>query len=187
MVAGAQAALSLPHQIVNQPQLRERPNIHQRNPPHCEHKLQFKQCPVSESYAFLAICFPPSLEDHLTNPLASQLNPSTSTSTPEKTKDSQPQDVDMEAPDSPPETTHANTSSQASGPSGTQANTSSRVNGEGGSSNTKTNFGAPGSSWSTKKFNEEYEKAEANLLDRGWESESFGRFEKEVLYLTERD
>ncbi|KAG4441207.1 hypothetical protein IFR05_003325 [Cadophora sp. M221] len=103
---------------------------------------------------------------------SSQLNPSTSTSTstPEKTKEPQTQDVDMEAPDSPPETAHASSSSQAAGPSGTQANTSSRVNGEVGSSNTKTNFGAPGSSWSTKKFNEEYEKAEANMLDRAWEN-----------------
>ncbi|KAH7330104.1 hypothetical protein BKA65DRAFT_404961 [Rhexocercosporidium sp. MPI-PUGE-AT-0058] len=78
----------------------------------------------------------------------------------------------MEAPDSPPETTQVNSSGQASTASGTQANSSSRVNGEGGSSSTKTNFGAPGSSWTTKKFNEEYEKAESNLLDRTWESES---------------
>ncbi|PVH74762.1 hypothetical protein DL98DRAFT_575501 [Cadophora sp. DSE1049] len=105
---------------------------------------------------------------------SSQQNPSTSTSAETKdTKDSQSQDVDMEAPDSPPETNHASSSSQIP-PTPTQANTSGgRVNGEGSggsSSNTKANFGAPGSSWMTKKFNEEYEKAEANLLDRGWEN-----------------
>ncbi|KAL2067126.1 hypothetical protein VTL71DRAFT_1550 [Oculimacula yallundae] len=101
---------------------------------------------------------------------------STSESNPTSTKptDSQAQDVNMEAPDSPPETTHANTSSQASAPSSTLANTSGRVNGDGGSgggsSSTKINFGAPGSSWQTKKFSEEYEKAEANMLDRSWEN-----------------
>lgn len=107
---------------------------------------------------------------------ASQQNASTSVS-PETSdnKNSQSQDVDMETPDSPPETSHASSSSQVP-PTPTQANTSGgRVNGEGGgsssSSNTKANFGAPGSCWQTKKFNEEYEKAEANLLDRGWESE----------------
>ncbi|KAK0104699.1 hypothetical protein ONS95_004972 [Cadophora gregata] len=78
----------------------------------------------------------------------------------------------MEAPDSPPETGHASSSSQVP-PTPTQANTSGgRVNGESSSSSSsnKANFGAPGSSWMTKKFNEEYEKAESNLLDRGWEN-----------------
>lgn len=79
--------------------------------------------------------------------------------------------VMMEAPDSPPETSHvpqqSSNQSQSSG-SAQQANTSGRVNGDSG---TKVNFGAPGSSWQTKKFNDEYEKTESMLLDRQWESE----------------
>lgn len=92
----------------------------------------------------------------------------------------------MEAPESPPEISHANPASQASAPSGTQANTSGRLTGDVHGNTTKTNFGAPGSSWSTKKFNEEYEKAESNMLDRGWESESCCRYEEEILDITEQ-
>lgn len=65
----------------------------------------------------------------------------------------------MEAPDSPPEMQHvAPSSSQA------QSSSSTRVNGE-----TKVNHGAPGSSWNTKKFDEEYARAYNQLLDQNWD------------------
>ncbi|CZT05036.1 uncharacterized protein RAG0_11271 [Rhynchosporium agropyri] len=104
---------------------------------------------------------------------ASQPDPKSPTATPATNNDDQSQDVNMDAPDSPPENTHA-----AAAPSSTLANTAGRVNGDGGrpssgggSSSTKTpGFGAPGSIWTTKKFSEEYEKAEANMLDRAWEN-----------------
>jgi hypothetical protein len=73
----------------------------------------------------------------------------------------------MEAPDSPPEQhimfspTHA---SQAQ--SSQQATNPARTNGD---NSAKVNFGAPGSSWQTKKFNDEYERAESQLLDRQWD------------------
>lgn len=73
----------------------------------------------------------------------------------------------MEAPDSPPEqhTVFSPTySSQAQ--SSQQAANSARTNGD---NSAKVNFGAPGSSWQTKKFNEEYERAESQLLDRQWD------------------
>lgn len=72
----------------------------------------------------------------------------------------------MEAPDSPPEFERSPTQSFAGQPSGSQASSAGRVNGDSG---TKVNYGAPGSSWQTKKFNEEYEKMESQLLDKQWE------------------
>jgi len=79
----------------------------------------------------------------------------------------------MEAPDSPPELDRvvSPTQSFASLPSGSQqpSSSSGRVNGESGA---KVNFGAPGSSWQTKKFNEEYDKMESQLLDKSWERKS---------------
>jgi hypothetical protein len=74
----------------------------------------------------------------------------------------------METPDSPPEqgamfsptfTPQAQSSQQAANPA--------RANGD---SNAKVNFGAPGSSYSTKKFVDEYERAENQLLDRQWDN-----------------
>jgi len=58
---------------------------------------------------------------------------------------------------------------------------STRANGEGSSTvggsrgganggETKINFGAPGNTWSTKKFAEEYERAENLIMDKHWES-----------------
>ncbi|PMD48705.1 hypothetical protein L207DRAFT_505750 [Hyaloscypha variabilis F] len=81
-------------------------------------------------------------------------------------------DQDMvEIPDSPPE--HVMFSpTQASQPHGTQqAGNSARANGD---NNAKVNFGAPGSSWQTKKFNDEYERAENQLLDRNWDHTKYG-------------
>jgi len=43
-----------------------------------------------------------------------------------------------------------------------------------GDSNAKVNFGAPGSSYSTKKFIDEYERAENQLLDRQWDHAKYG-------------
>jgi hypothetical protein len=72
----------------------------------------------------------------------------------------------LEAPDSPPDFERSPTQSFAGQPANAQASSSSRVNGE---SSSKVNFGAPGSSWQTKKFNEEYDKMESQLLDKNWE------------------
>ncbi|PMD64086.1 uncharacterized protein K444DRAFT_583824 [Hyaloscypha bicolor E] len=73
----------------------------------------------------------------------------------------------MEIPDSPPEQ-HIMFSptniSQAQGSQ--QAANPARTNGD---NSAKVNFGAPGSSWQTKKFNDEYERAESQLLDRNWD------------------
>lgn len=78
----------------------------------------------------------------------------------------------MDAPDSPPEmpsasignliTTLSSGSSKDTSPM-TMAPPASKASGE-----TKVSFGAPGSSWNTKKFSEEYERAEATLLDKNW-------------------
>jgi hypothetical protein len=71
----------------------------------------------------------------------------------------------MEAPDSPPEQHVMFSPTQASqGQNSQQAANPARTNGDG-----KVNFGAPGSSWQTKKFNDEYERAESQLLDRQWD------------------
>ncbi|KUJ07941.1 uncharacterized protein LY89DRAFT_742240 [Mollisia scopiformis] len=72
----------------------------------------------------------------------------------------------MEVPDSPPEFERSPMQSFASQPSGSQSSNAVRVNGE---TATKVNYGAPGSSWQTKKFNEEYEKMESQLLDKQWD------------------
>ncbi|PBP22551.1 hypothetical protein BUE80_DR006534 [Diplocarpon rosae] len=66
----------------------------------------------------------------------------------------------LDTPDSPPESSHLER--QSAGPQGASLG---RANGD-----AKTNFGAPGSSYQTKKFGEEYEKVEAQLLDRQWEN-----------------
>jgi hypothetical protein len=68
----------------------------------------------------------------------------------------------MEAPDSPPDTHHA-AANQSISLSGPQTASGSRANGE-----TKTNHGAPGSSWNNKKWHEEYERASSQLLDQDW-------------------
>jgi len=75
-------------------------------------------------------------------------------------------DLDMmEAPDSPPEQHVMFSPIQASqGQTSQQAANPTRTNGD-----AKVNFGAPGSSWQTKKFNDEYERAENQLLDRQWD------------------
>jgi hypothetical protein len=74
----------------------------------------------------------------------------------------------MDAPDSPPEQSHHNfgTQSFSSLPPASQQSNSGRVNGEGAQ---KVNHGAPGSSWNTKKFNEEYDRAVNTLLDSQWD------------------
>jgi hypothetical protein len=79
----------------------------------------------------------------------------------------------MEAPDSPPELSYAtlaNQSFSAQTPSSSQQSNSGRVNGE---ANAKVNHGAPGSSWQTKKFTEEYERAQNALLDQNWDHGEF--------------
>ncbi|EKD13148.1 hypothetical protein MBM_08591 [Drepanopeziza brunnea f. sp. 'multigermtubi' MB_m1] len=75
-----------------------------------------------------------------------------------------------EAPDSPPdnntahvERTNFNHTSSASQASGNSSSNSAK--GE-----TKANFGTPGSSYTSKKFQEEYDRMESLLLDRNWEN-----------------
>lgn len=81
-------------------------------------------------------------------------------------------DMMMEAPDSPPEPSHAESTSLPSHPSSSQQTqqagvSSGRVNGEG---NTKPSYGAPGSSWQTKKFSEDYERAMRELIHQEWDA-----------------
>lgn len=59
---------------------------------------------------------------------------------------------------SPTQASQAQSSQQAANPARTNGDNSAKVN-----------FGAPGSSWQTKKFNDEYERAESQLLDRNWD------------------
>ncbi len=72
----------------------------------------------------------------------------------------------MEAPDSPPEHVMLSPTSTSQAPSSQQTANLVRANGD---SNAKVNFGAPGSTWQTKKFMDEYERAENQLLDRQWD------------------
>jgi len=77
------------------------------------------------------------------------------------------------APDSPPEMTANNPfsspQSSFSQPVGTSQSTPQRANGD-----TKVNHGAPGSSWNTKKFSEEFERAHGQLLDANWDHTKYG-------------
>jgi hypothetical protein len=43
----------------------------------------------------------------------------------------------------------------------------------GGGSSEKSPSGAPGSSWSSKKFHEEYERAMTGVLDKDWDHGKF--------------
>jgi len=76
----------------------------------------------------------------------------------------------MEAPDSPPETFNnsfdGNSNSQAAG--GNRASSES----------SKVNHGAPGSSWNTKKFREEYDRVYNGLLDQNWDHSKSLRFSR---------
>lgn len=85
-----------------------------------------------------------------------------------------PQDLSdqimMEAPDSPPDLSQISSPNQSisqaqSGGSQQQQATGSRVNGD-----TRVNHGAPGSSWASKKFHDEYDRAYASLLDQQWDN-----------------
>jgi len=69
-----------------------------------------------------------------------------------------------DAPDSPVQMT---SSQQFQSPQHSQ---SSKANGAEKSS------GAPGSSWNTKKFNEEYDRAMMSVLDKDWDHGEFSRF-----------
>jgi hypothetical protein len=99
------------------------------------------------------------------------ISPASKQSSEPQAADGSDQDM-MEAPDSPPEqnvmfsptfTSQAQSSQQAANPG--------RANGD---SNARVNFGAPGSSYSTKKFMDEYERAENQLLDRQWDNSECG-------------
>lgn len=50
-----------------------------------------------------------------------------------------------------------------------------------GESSAKVNHGPPGSSWTTKKFQEEYERANTQVLDQNWDSSEFIRFLEVLL------
>jgi len=79
----------------------------------------------------------------------------------------------VEAPDSPPDASHLPAVNQLfSSISSPQQSTSNRVNGVNGET-TKCNHGAPGSSWSSKKFQDEYERAYGQLLDQGWDMKKY--------------
>jgi len=138
---------------------------------HCDHIkfICFQECPVSNNGLLLPKL--PSIEKSINTFPAQQ------ESTTPKGKDKAPEasDDDMiDAPDSPP---HDSGTWQTSGPQGPlrdfttnqplspPSNAGSRANGE-----TKIHFGAPGSSWNTKKFSEEYERTDLNLVDRQWNS-----------------
>ena len=73
----------------------------------------------------------------------------------------------MEAPDSPPDAHHA-TANQSAPLSASQAASGGRTNGD-----SKTNHGAPGSSWNNKKWHDEYERASVQLLDQDWDHSGF--------------
>jgi hypothetical protein len=76
----------------------------------------------------------------------------------------------VEAPDSPPDVHHnAPVANQSASLSGSQTGNGNRGNGE-----TKTNHGAPGSSWNNKKWHDENERASAQLLDQEWNHGEFG-------------
>ncbi|KAH8652788.1 hypothetical protein BGZ60DRAFT_387387 [Tricladium varicosporioides] len=89
-----------------------------------------------------------------------------------------------DSPDTPPHppsqtmspTYTQNKKSSFSAPSGQQSNTgASRANGEGsGSSGSKPNFGQPGSSYGTKKFHEEYERAMQSVIDKDYDVARYG-------------
>ncbi|TVY93534.1 hypothetical protein LAWI1_G000414 [Lachnellula willkommii] len=66
-----------------------------------------------------------------------------------------------DAPDSPIQTS----SQQFHSPQHSQG---SRANGAEKSS------GAPGSTWNTKKFNEEYDRAMMGILDKDWDHTKYG-------------
>ncbi|EPE25252.1 hypothetical protein GLAREA_11833 [Glarea lozoyensis ATCC 20868] len=79
----------------------------------------------------------------------------------------------MEAPDSPPHLSSQNTIPNFSQMKPNQSNQSAvRVNGDGNGA--KANFGTPGSSWSTKKFAEEHQRAYEMQVDRDWDPARYG-------------
>jgi hypothetical protein len=130
--------------------------IETTNPVSIEHSFKIRKCPVSDGLLLSLL--------HLFAQQPANTFVASSSSPKDKGSDD---DVTMDAPDSPPEFTQAQASTWQSSKEAAQptpqANTGSRVNGE-----AKAHFGAPGSSWQTKKFSEEYERAEANLLDKQW-------------------
>jgi hypothetical protein len=87
-----------------------------------------------------------------------------------------PQDLSdqimMEAPDSPSEPSQISSANQsffqAHSGSQQQPTTTSRLNGD-----AKASHGAPGSSWASKKFHDEYDRTYSSLLDQQWDSSKF--------------
>lgn len=73
----------------------------------------------------------------------------------------------MDTPDSPPET------QTLSGPSSSFTGPQPQYNGGKALSKTeeasKINHGVPGSSYSSKKFQEDYERAYNSLIDKNWD------------------
>ncbi|KAM0140419.1 hypothetical protein ACHAP3_002724 [Botrytis cinerea] len=74
------------------------------------------------------------------------------------------QDHEMEAPDSPPELYSAPSHNSSDTPVTTPSKNATQE---------KVNHGAPGSSWNSKKFKEEYDRAWEGLLDRNWDGSKF--------------
>ncbi|TEY40910.1 hypothetical protein BOTCAL_0414g00090 [Botryotinia calthae] len=73
------------------------------------------------------------------------------------------QDHEMEAPDSPPELYSAPSHNSSDTPATTPSKNATQE---------KVNHGAPGSSWNSKKFKEEYDRAWEGLLDRNWDGKN---------------
>ncbi|RFU36015.1 hypothetical protein B7463_g402, partial [Scytalidium lignicola] len=87
-------------------------------------------------------------------------------------QDTETQDQVMsDSADSPQEIQHTlGDHSQAWSPSSTQ-----HSDGQGGDADSgDADFGAPGSSWNTKKYHEDYERAYSTLLDQNWDHAKYG-------------
>ena len=73
------------------------------------------------------------------------------------------------------DTTHAADNSQGTAGSqslnGSGAKGAAGAKGSSGKDEPKVNFGAPGSSWNTKKFTDEYDREYAKVVDKDWTRE----------------
>lgn len=80
-------------------------------------------------------------------------------------QESHQEDLMMEAPDSPPDL-YANNHSFSDTPATTPSKSAAPQD--------KINHGSPGSSWSSKKFREEYDRAWDALVDKNWDGKKYG-------------
>ncbi|CAD6447156.1 5e86d77e-1ec0-4bea-b748-283f758c186d [Sclerotinia trifoliorum] len=80
-------------------------------------------------------------------------------------QESHQEDLMMEAPDSPPDL-YAHNYSFSDTPVTTPSKSVAPQD--------KINHGSPGSSWTSKKFREEYDRAWDALVDRNWDGKKYG-------------